>query len=79
MTPILDSIGGYFRADFRISEVLIAPSNDSINRVFILSFPDEETKNRFFEFDSYKAVRAQHFDSSVQSVTMIASYTHTQT
>jgi len=74
MTPILESLGGYFRYDFRVSETLKAPEGEKFNRVFVLSFPDEEKKKLFFEHDAYKVVRTEYFDTSVKSATIIASF-----
>jgi len=76
MTPILESLGGFFRYDFRIGDVLIAESDDAINRVFILSFPDETTKNLFFENEAYNLVRMKYFEPAVRSAKIIASYSH---
>jgi len=78
MTPILTEHGGFFRYDFRVNEQLKGDEDPSINRVFILSFPDEETKTRFFENETYKAVRSDHFDSSVELVSSIATFNHAQ-
>ncbi len=75
MTPILKDHGGYFRYDFRVSEMLQGEASDPFNRVFVLSFPDESTMTRFFENDAYKQVRATHFDVSVKSGGAIASFT----
>lgn len=74
MTPILASHGGRFRWDFRISEVLKSDGEERLNRLFILSFPDAETKNAFFSDPAYLAVRAEHFDRSVGAVERIAEY-----
>ncbi|MBL4698959.1 MAG: DUF1330 domain-containing protein [Phycisphaerales bacterium] len=74
MTPILDSFGGYFRFDFRVSEMLKGEADDPFNRVFILSFPDQVSKEKFFADEAYKAVRAAHFDQAVRSVQQIAQY-----
>ncbi len=74
MTPILKEHGGYFRYDFRISEMLQGKADHPFNRVFVLSFPDEATKERFFANGAYKEVREGYFDQAVQSGGAIASY-----
>jgi uncharacterized protein (DUF1330 family) len=74
MKPILTEMGGFFRQDLRISEHIKGESDDPFNRVFIISFPDAHTKERFFSDEHYKAVRAQHFDPSVKSGSIIAEY-----
>lgn len=74
MTPILHAIGGRFRCDFRIAETLAADTPEPPNRVFVLSFPDAAAKDRFFSDPAYKAARAEHFDLSVASATIIAAY-----
>jgi uncharacterized protein (DUF1330 family) len=73
MTPILEREGGFFRRDFRVSEVLRG-GDPSVNRVFILSFPDEPAKDRFFADEGYRKVRAERFDASVSHVDTVASY-----
>ncbi len=77
MTPTLEAHSGHFRYDFRISEMLAGQADDPFNRVFVLSFPDEETKDRFFSDEAYKEVRAQYFDSSIKSGSILASFTIT--
>lgn len=74
MTPMLHAVGGSFRRDLRVSEQLEGESDDRINRVFILSFPDEATKVAFFSDEAYKAVRAKHFDAAVESSVILAAY-----
>ena len=74
MTPILETFGGYFRFDFRVSEMLKGEADDPFNRVFVLSFPDEATKDEFFADEKYQAVRAAHFDRGVRSYGQIAEY-----
>ncbi len=78
MTPILHEMGGYFRLDLRVSEMLQGDADDPFNRVFILSFPDESTMERFFSNEEYQSIRAEHFDSSVKSYRLIASFEHEQ-
>ncbi len=75
MTPILEAMGGFFRYDMRVSDLLRGPADEPFNRVFILSFPDGATKDRFFADPAYRVVRAEHFERSVGSVTIMAGYT----
>lgn len=75
MTPILEAMGGFFRYDMRVSELLRGQADEPFNRVFILSFPDGATRDRFFTDPAYLAVRAEHFERSVGSVTIMAGYT----
>jgi uncharacterized protein (DUF1330 family) len=74
MTPILESMGGFFRYDMRVGELIQGDADDPFNRIFILSFPDEATSARFFDEPSYKAVRTKHYDGAVRSHLVIASY-----
>ena len=43
-------------------------------RVFTIFFPDKATMQQFFSAESYKAIKAEFFDSSVASRTLIAEY-----
>ena len=74
MTPILVECGGGFGYDFKISEVLKSQTDNEINRVFTIYLPDEEAMQQFFSAQSYRAIRAKFFDSSVASTTLIAEY-----
>jgi uncharacterized protein (DUF1330 family) len=74
MLPHLQAHGGYFTYDFQVSEVLKSPGPSAINRVFMLSFPDRETCERFFSDPVYLEIRARYFEPAVQSVTRLASY-----
>lgn len=74
MTPILESYGGGFGYDFKVSEVLMAQTDRPINRVFTIYFPDESEKERFFSDTAYAEVKAVHFNGAVGHTTIIASY-----
>ena len=74
MTPILKRFGGGFRYDFRISEVLKKETTNEMNRVFVISFPDQASKEAFFADPGYKEVRAKHLESSISARTLIAEY-----
>ena len=72
MIPILKAHGGGFNYDFRISEVLISQTENKINRVFTIYFPDKETSKKFFSSEEYLKVRKTYFDKAVDAVTIIA-------
>jgi len=74
MTPILTEHKGKFTYDFEISEVLKSQPKDKINRVFILSFIDENKMNEFFSNPEYLLIKNKYFSSSVGSTTIISSY-----
>ncbi|MCX6611775.1 MAG: DUF1330 domain-containing protein [Acidobacteria bacterium] len=74
MTPILEAYGGGFRYDFEVARTLRNEEGREINRVFVLSFPDREAKERFFTDAAYLVVRERLFVSSVAAVTLIAEY-----
>ncbi|MBZ0172635.1 MAG: DUF1330 domain-containing protein [Phycisphaerales bacterium] len=73
MTPLLEARGGFFRLDFRVAEVLRGPDS-RVNRVFIISFPDQATMDGFFDDPEYKQIRAAHFDPAVESGGVIATF-----
>ncbi|NNF27293.1 MAG: DUF1330 domain-containing protein [Gemmatimonadetes bacterium] len=74
MTPILEGYGGSFRYDFRVGETLKSDGSHPVNRVFLLSFPDEDIMRRFFRDPQYQAARSEHFDPSVGAATVISAY-----
>ncbi|MEP1152481.1 MAG: DUF1330 domain-containing protein [Balneola sp.] len=74
MLPILKEYGGGFGYDFKVSDVLISESENPINRVFTIHFPDENTSKEFFSNHNYKQVREKYFNKSVTSATIISQY-----
>ncbi|WKZ70881.1 MAG: DUF1330 domain-containing protein [Melioribacteraceae bacterium] len=74
MTPILKSYGGGFNYDFKVSEVFITQSQNKINRVFTLFFPDKETSERFFSDPEYLEIKKAYFEKAVESTTIISRY-----
>jgi len=79
MTPMLEAVGGYFRYDFTIARMLKGSASPPINRLFVISFPDEETKVAFFGEPAYLAARAEHFEGAVELVEVIATFEHAPT
>ncbi|MFT5286102.1 MAG: hypothetical protein ACI8TQ_002270 [Planctomycetota bacterium] len=78
MTPLLEAVGGFFRFDFTIDKTLKGGTDPEINRLFVISFPDQATSERFFEEPAYVAAREQFFDASVDMVERIASFDHAE-
>lgn len=75
MKPILHGMGGRFVCDFRVSEVLAqdvtGEVDPRINRVFVLSFPDEGTKEAFFGDAGYGKVKGEWFEGAVGVVQVL--------
>ncbi len=74
MLPILASHGGGFGYDFRVSEVLRSETPAPINRVFTISFADEDSMKAFFSDEGYLIIKQRYFESSVTNTTIIATY-----
>lgn len=74
MKPILASYGGGFGYDFKVSEVLLPESGHDINRVFTIYFRDRDAMDGFFSTPEYLKAKAQYFEESVGSTTIIARY-----
>lgn len=74
MTPILKEYGGYFSLDLTVDQLLKAPTDIQINRLFILTFPDSEASKSFFQDPAYLEVRKAHFEPSVRGVARLAQY-----
>ncbi len=74
MTPILESYGGGFGYDFKVSEVLKSKTKAPINRVFTISFPDQDSMDSFFSNAEYLQGRQRHFKKSVSATTIMATY-----
>ena len=74
MSPILEAYGGSFNYDFQVSEVLKTQTENPINRVFTLTFPNESRKDAFFANKQYAEAKADYFDGAVGATTLIANY-----
>jgi uncharacterized protein (DUF1330 family) len=74
IAPLLEAAGGGFRYDFEIARTLKSETLDEINRLFVIRFPDRDTKDRFFADPQYVAIRSRLFDKAVKSKTVIAEY-----
>ena len=76
MTPLLESMGGCFRSDRRVFERLKGDADEPFNRVFILCFPNDATRDRFFTDPDDLRVREAHFTGAVRSFRILATYHH---
>lgn len=74
MLPILISYGGAFGYDFRVSEVLLSKTEDNINRVFTIEFPNQQKMEEFFSDPTYIAVQTKHLNHSISSKTIISMH-----
>ena len=74
MLPILETFGGGFSYDFKVSEVLKSEVEEKINRVFIIYFKNEESMNLFFSNEKYLEIKQKYFLPSVANATEIARY-----
>jgi len=74
MLPLLTSLGGYFRYDFAVSKVLKGEAEHPINRLFVIVFPDRESRERLFADPAYLRIRENFFAPSVAGITMLAEY-----
>jgi len=72
--PLLEEAGGAFRYDFIVSRVLQSESGTEINRLFVLQFPDQSTKERFFADPRYLEIRRRLFEPAVKATVTIAEY-----
>lgn len=74
MTPLLERLNGFFRYDFRVSEMLKSEADESYNRVFVISFPDQASKDQLFGDEQYLAIKAEFFEPAVSASGIIAAY-----
>ena len=72
--PLLEEFGGAFRYDFIVAQVVHNESGTEINRVFVLQFPDQSTKERFFADPRYLEIRRRWFEPAVKARVTIAEY-----
>lgn len=74
MVVLLEKIGGAFAYDFHTVATHMAVKGQNYNRLFVLSFPDEDTANRYFSSQEYKAIRTEFFDASVADIKQLATW-----
>jgi uncharacterized protein (DUF1330 family) len=74
MAPLLESHGGGFRYDFKVSETLKNEEERPINRVFAIFFKDNDNMNSFFSNLEYLSIKSKFFDQSVEATTIISEY-----
>jgi len=74
MLPILQTYGGGFGYDFKVSEVLRSEVEEPINRVFTIFFENEDAMNAFFTNEKYIEIRNKYFEPSVSATTIISKY-----
>ncbi|GHC40076.1 DUF1330 domain-containing protein [Roseibacillus persicicus] len=74
MTPLLQSVGGGFRYDFEISQTLKAETPETINRLFIITFPNPKAREEFFKDSTYLEIKQALFERGVAATTIIAEY-----
>jgi uncharacterized protein (DUF1330 family) len=74
IAPLLKAAGGRFRYDFEVAQTLKNEASHKINRLFVLTFPDRDSKERFFADSRYRDIRARLFEKAVEATTIIAEY-----
>jgi len=74
MIPLLETYGGGFRYDFKVSETLKNEENRPINRVFAIYFKDKENMDLFFSNSKYLSIKSKFFEVSVEATTIISEY-----
>jgi uncharacterized protein (DUF1330 family) len=74
MLPVLQTYGGGFRYDFKISDVLKSETQEPINRVFAIYFENEHSMNQFFADEKYVEIRNKYYEPSVSAATVISKY-----
>ena len=72
--PLLTTYGASFGYDFKVSEVLRPDTDKEINRVFTLSFRDNNAMEAFFTDSEYLDIKQALFEKAVGKRTIIAGY-----
>ena len=75
MRPLLDEAGGAFRYDFDVARTLHSEAGADINRAFVLRFPSQSNKERFFADPRYVEIKRRLFDPAVKQRVFISEYT----
>ena len=75
MKLLLDKVEGVFEYDYHAVATQMSTRGTQYNRLFVLSFPDEEVSKQYFASGEYQAIRAEFFDTSVAEIAILASWT----
>lgn len=75
MYPLLKSFGGDFKYDFQAKATAMSQNGTNFNRVFVISFPDEKSRDSFFSDAEYLAIREDYLNPSVVEITPLSSWT----
>ncbi|HAI12264.1 MAG TPA: DUF1330 domain-containing protein [Phycisphaerales bacterium] len=74
MMPILEKYKGSFTYDFAVDQNFTSGAEHPINRLFVITFPDEQGRSQFFNDPDYKQVREKWFNPAVAGATIISSW-----
>ena len=74
MRPLLEEAGGAFRYDFEVARGLHGEGAADVNRLFVIRFPNESSKDRFFADPRYIEIRRRLFDPAVKARVLISEY-----
>ena len=74
IAPLLEAAGARFRYDFEVGRNLKSEAGHVINRLFVLQFPDQGSRERFFGDSKYIEIRSRLFEKSVEAVSIIGEY-----
>lgn len=74
MKPILAAHGGGFGFDFDTTAERTGALSHPVTRVFGIHFPSPDARDQFFGDPAYAAVKAAHYERSVDAFTVLAEY-----
>jgi uncharacterized protein (DUF1330 family) len=74
MLPLLTTTGGFFRFDCEVAQVLKSEEANSINRLFVISFPSRQIATQFFSNPQYVEIRQRLFIHSVAATHIVSEH-----
>ena len=74
MRPLLEEAGGSFRYDFDVARTIQSEDGADINRAFVLQFPSQANKERFFADPRYVEIKSRLFDPAVKQRVFISEH-----
>ena len=74
MRPLLEEAGGAFQYDFDVARTLSGDGAEEVNRLFVLRFPSESNKDRFFADPRYVEIKSRLFDPAVKQRVFISEH-----
>lgn len=74
MVLLLKKLDGVFEYDYHTVATQMSAQGKHYNRLFVLSFPNEEVSKQYFADPQYQEIRKKYFDAAVADIEILATW-----